>query len=285
MDFPDEGVDWLGGPQVAGQLDEIATRFARLDGAARQGRALRDGLAVVIAGPPNAGKSSLLNALAGHDAAIVTEVPGTTRDLLREQIVVDGLPVHVVDTAGLRHTADLIEGEGVRRARAEISRADLVLYVMDATTPPQPEAIESDLAALHSRAAVLKVWNKIDLQEEPVPGMDRDVARSGSDPATAVYISAKTGAGLDALRTHLRRVAGYHAGEGGAFSARRRHLDALGRARAHAEAARTRLEARESYELAAEELRLAHQALGDITGETTSDDLLGEIFAGFCIGK
>ncbi len=285
MDFPDEGVDWLGGPQVTGQLEDIAARFARIDGAARQGRALRDGLAVVIAGPPNAGKSSLLNALAGHDAAIVTEVPGTTRDLLREQIVVDGLPVHVVDTAGLRHTDDRIEGEGVRRARAEISRADLVLYVMDATAPPQPEAIESDLAALHTGAAVLKVWNKIDLQEEPVPGLDRGMTPAGPAPATAVHISAKTGAGLDALRAQLRRVAGYHAGEGGAFSARRRHLDALGRARVHAQAARTRLEARESYELAAEELRLAHRALGEITGETTSDDLLGEIFAGFCIGK
>ncbi len=175
MDFPDEGVEWLGASQIAGQLDDIAQRFARIEGAARQGRALRDGLTVVIAGPPNAGKSSLLNALAGHDAAIVTELPGTTRDVLREQVVVDGLPVHVMDTAGLRDTEDTIESEGVRRARAEIARADLVLYVMDVTAAPREAAVAADLAALHSDAAVLKVWNKIDLVEGSDP-------EGGSDP-------------------------------------------------------------------------------------------------------
>ena len=285
MDFPDEEADWLAGRQVAVRLDDIAARFARIEDAARQGRALRDGLVVVIAGPPNAGKSSLLNALAGHDAAIVTEMPGTTRDVLREHIVVDGLPVHVVDTAGLRDTVDVIESEGVRRARAEIARADLVLYVMDVSAAPRQAAVEADLAALHSDAAVLKVWNKIDLAEGPDPGVDRGLTPLGSDPSSSIQISAKTGAGLDTLRAHLRHAAGYHAGNGGAFSARRRHLDALSRARAHTEAARARLEARESHELAAEELRLAHRALGEITGETTSDDLLGQIFSSFCIGK
>lgn len=272
MDFPDEGAEWLGAPQVVAQLDDIAARFARIEAAARRGRALRDGLTVVIAGPPNAGKSSLLNALAGHDAAIVTELPGTTRDVLREQIVVDGLPVHVVDTAGLRDSADRIENEGVRRARAEIARADLVLYVMDVTAAPREAAVQADLAALHSDAAVLRVWNKADLLEGP-------------GATEAMHISAKTGAGLEALRAELRRAAGYHTGESGAFSARRRHLDALARARAHTEAARRHLEAGSLPELAAEELRLAHVALGEVAGETTSDELLGEIFSRFCIGK
>lgn len=290
MDFPDEGVEWLGAPQIAGQLGDIAERFARIEGAARQGRALRDGLTVVIAGPPNAGKSSLLNALAGHDAAIVTELPGTTRDVLREEIVVDGLPVHVMDTAGLRDTGDTIESEGVRRARAAIARADLVLYVMDVTAAPREAAVAADLATLHSDAAVLKVWNKIDLVKGSVEGSDPDHLRGltpspGSDPFEALSISARTGAGLDALRARLRQAAGYQAGEQGAFSARRRHLDALARARAHAGAARAQLESGRSPELAAEELRLAHAALGEITGETTSDELLGEIFSSFCIGK
>lgn len=286
MDFPDEGIDWLGSQQLAGQLEDIAARFTRIRRAAGQGRALRDGLTVVIAGPPNAGKSSLLNALAGHEAAIVTEIPGTTRDVLREHIVVDGLPVHVIDTAGLRDTSDRIEGEGVRRARAEIARADLVLYVMDVSAAPRQAAVEADLAALHSDAAVLTVWNKIDLAEGSDPDQLRGLTPSSeSDPSEALNISAKTGAGMDALRVRLRQAAGYHAGEGGAFSARRRHLDALDRAWAHAEAARSQLATGRSPELAAEELRLAHAALGEITGETTSDELLGEIFASFCIGK
>jgi tRNA modification GTPase len=211
MDFPDEEADWLAGRQVAVRLDDIAARFARIEAAARQGRALRDGLMVVIAGPPNAGKSSLLNALAGHDAAIVTEMPGTTRDVLREHIVVDGLPVHVVDTAGLRDTVDVIESEGVRRARAEIARADLVLYVMDVSAAPRRAAVEADLAALHSDAAVLKVWNKIDLAEgsDPIlgsdPGVDRGLTPLGSDPSeeTATVVDGWEESDPFGVRLHL----------------------------------------------------------------------------------
>lgn len=289
LDFPDEEVEWLGSPQVAERLDDIMGRFAAIRAAAQQGRVLRDGLSVVIAGPPNAGKSSLLNALAGHDAAIVTDIPGTTRDVLREHIVLDGLPVHVIDTAGLREAADAIETEGVRRARAEIARADVVLYVMDITAPPTPATVQADLAALHSSGEVIGVWNKIDLAGGSDPSSSpRGLTPPGSDPSappgTALPLSAKTSAGLDALRACLRNAAGYRA-DGGALSARQRHLDALKRAEAHAAAAQERLEARESFELAAEELRLAHRALGEITGEVTSEALLGEIFSQFCIGK
>jgi tRNA modification GTPase len=273
IDFPDEDAEFLAGDEVQERLAEIAARFAAIGEAARQGRALRDGLQVVIAGRPNAGKSSLLNALAGHDAAIVTATPGTTRDVLRERIHVDGLPIHVVDTAGLRDSADDIEAEGVRRARAEIGRADLVLYVVDATAGLDA----GEQAALPAGAAVLVAWNKTDLPEaRPVPALaDRPV----------LAISALTGAGLDALREQLKSAAGYQADAGGVFSARRRHRDALARAQSLFELAQARLGERAGFELVAEELRQAQAALGEITGAVSSDELLGAIFSGFCIGK
>ncbi|HET9042392.1 MAG TPA: tRNA uridine-5-carboxymethylaminomethyl(34) synthesis GTPase MnmE [Burkholderiales bacterium] len=273
IDFPDEDAEFLASDEVRERLAGIAERFAAIGESARQGRALRDGLQVVIAGRPNAGKSSLLNALAGFDAAIVTDIPGTTRDVLRERIHVDGLPIHVVDTAGLRDSADVVEIEGVRRARAEIGRADLVLYVVDATLGLG----DRERAELPAGTAALVVWNKVDLPDaRPAPAL-------ANQPVIA--ISAIAGTGLPALREHLKAAAGYQADAGGVFSARRRHLDALARAQSLFELAAARLAERASFELVAEELRQAHEALGEITGAVSSEELLGAIFAGFCIGK
>ena len=272
IDFPDEDAEFLATPEVRERIAEINARFASIAETVRQGRALRDGLHVVIAGRPNAGKSSLLNALAGHDAAIVTEIAGTTRDVLRERIHVDGLPIHVVDTAGLRDTDDVIEVEGLRRARMEMSRADLVLYVVDATRGFAP----GEEASLPAGTATLVVWNKMDLPEA------RRAPKLEDRPAIA--ISALTGDGMPALREQLKAAAGYQS-ESGAWSARRRHLDALARAQSLFEVADARLGERASFELVAEELRQAHQALGEITGEVSSDALLGAVFATFCIGK
>ena len=272
IDFPDEDAEFLASPEVRDRLAEINARFATIAETVRQGRALRDGLHVVIAGRPNAGKSSLLNALAGFDAAIVTEIPGTTRDLLRERIHVDGLPIHVVDTAGLRDTEEVIEIEGQRRARMEMSRADLVLYVVDATRG----FAEGEAAQLPGGTATLVVWNKTDL-----PGTKRPPKLENSP---VVVLSALTGEGMPALREQLKSAAGYQS-DSGAWSARRRHLDALARAQSLFELAEARLAERASFELVAEELRQAHQALGEITGEVTSDALLGAVFATFCIGK
>jgi tRNA modification GTPase len=272
IDFPDEDAEFLESQEVRDRLTEIDQRFGAIAEALRQGRALRDGLHVVIAGRPNAGKSSLLNALAGVDAAIVTEIPGTTRDLLRERIHVDGLPIHVVDTAGLRDTEDLIEIEGLRRARMEMSRADLVLYMVDGTRGFD----EGEEAALPTGAATLVIWNKMDLPEaRPPPDLEHH---------PVVVLSALTGAGLADLRAQLKSAAGYQS-ESPAWLARRRHLDALERARSLFEVAEARLGEKSSFELVAEELRQAHQALGEITGEVTSDALLGAVFATFCIGK
>jgi tRNA modification GTPase len=275
IDFPDEDVEILSSPEVTGRMAEIDERLARIRKAAGQGRLLRDGLNVVLAGRPNAGKSSLLNGLAGYDAAIVTPVPGTTRDVLRERIHVDGLPVHVIDTAGLRETEDLVEGEGVRRARGEIERAGLVLYVVDASDPPSGEALARGLAELPAGVPVLQVWNKTDLVTGTVPAGD----------GARVRVSALTGAGLDELRERIKAQAGYEAAEAGTWSARARHLDALERATQRVGRARAQLGQLNAYELVAEDLRQAQQALGEITGEVTSDELLGRIFASFCIGK
>ena len=270
IDFPDEDVDFLGSPEVAARVADIDGRFQDLRTSARQGRLLRDGLHVVIAGRPNAGKSSLLNALAGHPAAIVTDIPGTTRDLLREYLHIDGLPIHLVDTAGLRESADPIEAEGIRRAQVEIGRADLILYVVDASGRPTSSKVAEEVAALPEGVAVMQVWNKCDL--EPAPA------------GVGLPLSAITGEGIAALKAAIHRLAGYDTA-GGSYSARQRHLDALARSQGHVDEARQLLRSATAFELVAEELRLAHRALGEITGVVTSDDLLGEIFASFCIGK
>jgi tRNA modification GTPase len=268
IDFPDEEVEFLADGKVAARLEALRTDLQTLTQRAAEGARLRDGLTLVIAGAPNAGKSSLLNALAGHAAAIVTPIPGTTRDVLRERLDLDGVPLHLVDTAGLRLTDDPIEQEGVRRARVELARADAVLLVVDSTAPPVD--LRSELPA---GVPVIEVRNKIDL-----PGAAR-----GTAPG-AVHLSALTGEGLDGLRAALREL--FHLGATGedAISARQRHLEALARAATHLENAASRLAAGQG-ELVAEELRLTQQALGEITGEVTPDDLLGRIFASFCIGK
>jgi tRNA modification GTPase len=282
IDFPEEEVDFLGDRALATRLEFIRGRFAALVETARQGALLRDGLTVVIAGRPNAGKSSLLNRLAGYDAAIVTPVPGTTRDVLRERIELDGLPLHVLDTAGLREAKDAVEAEGVRRARREIGRADRVLFVVDASSPEAVAGLASDLAALQTEAPCTVVFNQIDrLGGEPRV----ESARADAAAWTRVYLSAATGAGLDGLRRHLEESVGFQAGAGGALSARTRHLDALRRARAHVETAHRLLQERHAGELVAQELTDAQVQLGEITGEVTSEDLLGRIFGSFCIGK
>ena len=275
LDFPDEELPFDAAPECAAELDAIIDRLDALSERARGGRALRDGLSVAIAGAPNAGKSSLLNRLAGYDAAIVTEIPGTTRDPLREHLTLDGLPVTIVDTAGLRETRDPIEREGVRRARLEVARADRLLWVAD-VREPLAAAITAARAAAAGDTAPIVVANKIDLA-----GIEPRVAVEQDTPV--VYVSALTGAGIEALVAQLKASAGVAADSGGTFSARRRHLDALVRTRGHLAAARPQLLT--ALELAAEHLRQAQTALSELTGELTSDDLLGEIFATFCIGK
>jgi tRNA modification GTPase len=277
IDFPEEEIDFLADRALGERMEDIRRRFAEIGEAARQGALLRDGLTLVIAGRPNAGKSSLLNRLAGYDAAIVTAVPGTTRDVLRERIEIDGLPLHILDTAGLRESPDEVEAEGIRRAHREIGRADRVLFVVDAADRSAVAAVDADLAALPTSAPRTVVMNKIDRA-----GME---AALDDDAVARVWLSAATGAGLDLLRTHLKNCVGFHPAARGALSARARHLDALRRARAHVEEAHRVLVERHAGELVAQELTDAQRALGEITGEVTSDDLLGRIFGSFCIGK
>ncbi len=275
IDFPEEEIDFLGTDELRRRLDTVAVEFTRIETAARQGRLLRDGIHVVIAGRPNSGKSSLLNRLAGYEAAIVTDQPGTTRDLVREHLAIDGLPVHIVDTAGLRETADVIERVGVQRARGQLAVADLTLLVVDASDPGSVEAL---LAEVPDGVPVIVVRNKIDVTGE-APGL-----ASGQDPQQ-VALSALTGAGLDQLRQAIKDRAGFGDPGEGTVIARQRHVDSIRRARAHFDAGREQLEQSRAGELLAEELRAAQHALAEITGEFTSDDLLGEIFGKFCIGK
>lgn len=276
IDFPDEELDFLGDGKVGERLAAIHERFVDLQRAAAQGSLLREGLTLVIAGRPNAGKSSLLNALAGHDAAIVTAVPGTTRDLLHEQITLDGLPLHIVDTAGLRDSGDVVEQEGVRRAWQAARSADHVLLVVD-DAAGFAAGDRRILEELPAGLTVTVVYNKIDLS-------GRESRRDEKQQPASVSLSARTGAGLDLLRAHLKQVAGFQPPGEGSFLARHRHVEALERARAHLGEAERRLQER-AGELLAEELRLAQQVLGEITGEFTSEDLLGKIFSSFCIGK
>jgi tRNA modification GTPase len=280
IDFPDEEIDFLSGAALRERLAAVFAGFDSITAAARQGSLLREGLNVVIAGKPNAGKSSLLNKLAGDEVAIVTDLPGTTRDVLRQQVHLDGLPLNLADTAGLRAAVDVAEAEGVRRARSEIARADRVLYIVDAGVAGGNDAEhwEAELAGLPAGVPVTLVFNKIDLTGIPARLDDRAVP-------PRIFLSAKTGDGLALLRTHLQLSAGYVKSEAGALAARRRHLDALSRARRHVQSAADILNTTRAFELFAEDLRLAHRALGEITGEFTSDDLLTEIFGSFCIGK
>jgi tRNA modification GTPase len=276
IDFPEEEIDFLSDGKIQRQLEAIEARFNELTRHARQGALMREGMTVVLAGQPNVGKSSLLNRLAGYDAAIVTDVPGTTRDVLRERLAIDGLPLHVIDTAGLRESADPIEQEGVRRARAEIEKADRVLLLVDDRNDVTT-ADQSILDSLPRDLALTIVRNKCDLS-----GGSPGLVSSNGTPT--LRLCALSGEGVDALREHLKRCMGYQPTEGD-FIARRRHLDALQRAREALDRARERLLIQRAGELVAEELRQAQQALGEITGEFTADDLLGRVFAEFCIGK
>jgi len=271
IDFPEEEIDFLSDDTLLSRLRECGEAFDVLMEEARQGRVLRDGYQIVIVGKPNAGKSSLLNLLSGQDAAIVTELAGTTRDILREQIDIDGLAVELVDTAGLRDDPNRIEEEGIRRARKALENADAVLWIQDASDPDNADIVEE----LPNEIPVTIVRNKVDITAE----------QPGPTAAGDINLSAKTGAGTDSLRNAIREMAGYQNLGEGAFTARRRHLDALTRARAHFQSGRAALEKTKAGELLAEELRLSHQALGEITGAVSSDDLLGKIFSEFCIGK
>ena len=275
IDFADEPLDTLGGKALREKLDLVIEHVKGLQREAERGRKLRDGLHVVLVGPPNAGKSSLLNALAGSERAIVTDIAGTTRDTLRETIRIDGLELELVDTAGLREGGDAIEREGMRRAREEMQRADLAIVVLDARDPEAGRQAIGDAAAQATRQ--LWVLNKCDLLPQWPQPPDAD----------SIALSAASGQGLEQLHARLRQLAGEGAGgEGqqGEFSARLRHVQAIALAAAHLDDADAQLR-HDHLELAAEELRLAHQALGEITGRMTADDLLGRIFSSFCIGK
>jgi tRNA modification GTPase len=276
IDFPEEEIDFLGDGEVQRRLADLERTFDTVAAKARQGRLLREGMTLVIAGRPNAGKSSLLNVLAGHDAAIVTAFPGTTRDVLREHIQIDGMPLHVIDTAGLHDSADPVEQEGIRRAWHEIEKADRVLLVVDDTVGLAP-ADQAILAQLPAELPHTLVYTKIDLTRRPAARQD--------GPQADIALSAHSGAGLELLREHLKACMGYSGEAQDGFIARRRHLDALARARAHLDRGKTVLLRDRAGELLAEDLRCAQQALGEITGAVTSDDLLGRIFSSFCIGK
>ncbi len=270
LDFPDEEVDFLAAPELGRRLQVVAEELATLRADAERGKRLVDGLHVVIAGAPNAGKSSLLNVLAGEDRAIVTAIPGTTRDLLRERIRLDGIELTLVDTAGLRDSAEPVEREGIRRAREELAKADLLLVVLD-DSQPQPAPV------LPPGPRVLWLHNKADLSGHPPETLARP-------DGLHLWLSAHTGAGMDALRAALRAAAGEGDGSAGSFSARTRHLDALSRAAGCLEQAALQRQ-QGAGELSAEELRLAQEALGEITGRVDADALLGRIFSDFCIGK
>ncbi len=290
LDFPEEEIDFLQKADALGQLDRLQARLAQVMERARQGALLREGLHVVIAGQPNAGKSSLLNALAGAELAIVTPIPGTTRDIVRQTIQIEGVPLHVVDTAGLREGADPVEQIGIERAWGQIEKADAVLFLHDLTRAEAPDyqAADAAIAARLPRGVpVIDVWNKADVVTESAAGGPVAAGTGGAaDVQQPLRLSARTGAGIADLRRRLLAVAGYEAAPEGVFIARERHLHALRRVDAHLmEAAGLLAQQAQALDLLAEELRLAQNALSEITGEFSADDLLGVIFSRFCIGK
>ncbi len=277
IDFPEEDVDFLARPQLDRDLSKSIDLLEDILAKAYQGHLLREGMTVVIAGQPNVGKSSLLNILAGKETAIVTDIPGTTRDLLREQILIDGMPVHVIDTAGLRETGNMVEQIGVRRAWEAIADSDMLILVVDDQFG-MGEAERDILSRLPDGLELLVVHNKIDLT-------DSSPSITSESKGEAIHLSAATGEGLNILTEHLKGIMGFTGGGEGAYMARRRHLEALRGAGEWLTAARKHLADDQAGELVAEDLRRSQQRLGEITGEFTADDLLGGIFSSFCIGK
>ncbi|NDW17051.1 tRNA uridine-5-carboxymethylaminomethyl(34) synthesis GTPase MnmE [Alteromonas genovensis] len=285
IDFPEEEIDFLSDGKVSGDLSAIVQSLASVREQAKQGSLLREGMQVVIAGRPNAGKSSLLNALAGRESAIVTDIAGTTRDVLKEHIHIDGMPVHIIDTAGLRESPDKVEQIGIERAWQAISDADHVLFVVDSTATSIIDPFEiwpEFMQRLPLGIPVTVVRNKADLSTLDV-GQSTVATQQGD--ISVINLSAKQGDGVDTLKSHLATTMGFDTTTEGQFIARRRHIDALDQANNHVTTGEQQLHDAMAGELLAEELRLAHQALCEITGEFTSDDLLGKIFSSFCIGK
>ncbi len=281
IDFPEEEIDFLADGKVAGDLQTIIDNLAAVRKEANQGAIMREGMKVVIAGRPNAGKSSLLNALSGKESAIVTDIAGTTRDVLREHIHIDGMPLHIIDTAGLREAADEVEKIGIERAWEEIRQADRVLFMVDGTTTDatDPREIWPDfIDRLPDSMGLTIIRNKVDQTQEQL-GLTEQQQR------TLIRLSAKTGQGVDALREHLKACMGFTGNHESGFMARRRHLAALEQAAQHLAIGQDQLEGYMAGEILAEELRIAQQSLNEITGEFSSDDLLGRIFSSFCIGK
>ena len=281
IDFPDEEIDFLADGKIEAKLREIIDQLDLVRSEAKQGLILREGMKVVIAGRPNAGKSSLLNALAGREAAIVTDIAGTTRDVLREHIHIDGMPLHIIDTAGLREATDEVERIGISRAWTEIEQADRIILMLDSSDPDSQniEKVRSEfLSKLPNNMPVTIVRNKVDLSGEAV-GIKEE------NGTTTICLSAQTHQGVDLLREHLKQAMGFQTGMEGGFLARRRHLDALEKAAEHLQIGLVQLTEFHAGELLAEELRLVQANLSEITGQFTSDDLLGNIFSSFCIGK
>jgi len=277
IDFPEEEIDFLSDGKILQQIEDILQEFVAIMQEAKQGVLLRDGMRVVLVGQPNTGKSSLLNALAGRDSAIVTDIAGTTRDVLKEEIHIDGLPLHIFDTAGLRESTDKVEQEGIRRAWLEIEQADRILVLVDDREGITPEDTHI-LQQLPKELPITVIHNKIDLTAQTA----EIIVEKGQ---THIKLSAKKDYGLDILRKHLQQTMGFEKTNESTFLARRRHLDALDRAYKFTQHSQKQLIETKAGELVAEDLRMAQHALAEITGEFTNDDLLGEIFSSFCIGK
>lgn len=274
IDFVDEEIDFLSDGLVENRIIRLLQSIQAILVTAQQGRLLRDGMTVVLAGKPNAGKSSLLNALAGHDAAIVTDIAGTTRDVLKERIQIDGMPLHIIDTAGLRESDNAVEKEGIRRAHAEILKADKILLLIDANDP-EPDIL---LKTLPNNVSITKVYNKIDLLK-----IQPEIIEN--ENGTQIYLSVKKGIGMDLLKQHLKQSVGFDGATDNVFISRRRHIEALTKGEQCVQNALAQLQNNLAGELVAEDLRQAQNHLSEITGEFTSDDLLGKIFSSFCIGK
>ena len=273
IDFVDEEIDFLSDGVVENKIRQLSEKIQHIQNTAQQGRLLRDGMTVVLAGKPNAGKSSLLNALAGHEAAIVTEIAGTTRDILKERIQIDGMPLHIIDTAGLRESDNLVEKEGIRRAYEEIKQADKILLLIDSTDPD----CDSIISTLPTGLDITKIYNKIDLV-----GIEPEIRET--EKGSQIYLSVKKGIGMDLLTSHLKQSVGFSGETDDVFIARRRHIEALIQGQQFVKSALEQLQ-NQAGELVAEDLRQAQNSLAEITGAFSSDDLLGKIFSSFCIGK